>query len=319
MYMGGIARTLKVARMAAECRPAVYAPQRQSFAGDDLHDAPSRGHPERRENISNSPSRAWTTIRGRRTVPGRSLRHPRRVRRDSAGAGVGCGNQSEAGARCLSVERDSVRETFEYIIVGAGTAGCVVASRLSASGKDRVLLLEAGGSDRRFWDSASRSATAALLAIRESTGCTARGRSGARRAARLLAARKGARWVRIDQRHGVHPRFAVRFRRLEGTRQSRLGLQRCAAVLQDERGLLATRAIARTSARRTDPHQRHVAGRTSAVLDLHRGCGLAGYAHIEDFNGASAEGVGIYKLPPGTVFANRPRAATCVPRLDVPI
>ena len=40
-------------------------------------------------------------------------------------------------------------ETFDYVIVGAGTAGCVVANRLSADGKASVLLLEAGGSDRR--------------------------------------------------------------------------------------------------------------------------------------------------------------------------
>ena len=42
-------------------------------------------------------------------------------------------------------------ETFDYVIVGAGSAGCVLADRLSADGAHRVLLLEYGGSDRSIF------------------------------------------------------------------------------------------------------------------------------------------------------------------------
>ncbi|TLY97292.1 MAG: choline dehydrogenase [Gammaproteobacteria bacterium] len=43
------------------------------------------------------------------------------------------------------------RETFDYVIVGAGSAGCVLADRLTEDGRDRVLVLEYGGSDRSLW------------------------------------------------------------------------------------------------------------------------------------------------------------------------
>jgi choline dehydrogenase len=44
-----------------------------------------------------------------------------------------------------------MNKQFDYIVVGAGSAGCVLADRLTESGTHEVLLLETGGSDKSIF------------------------------------------------------------------------------------------------------------------------------------------------------------------------
>ena len=49
------------------------------------------------------------------------------------------------------MDEETLEGDYDYIIVGAGSAGCVLANRLSAAANTRVLLLEAGGRDNWIW------------------------------------------------------------------------------------------------------------------------------------------------------------------------
>ena len=110
------------------------------------------------------------------------------------------------------------RSEFDYVIIGAGTAGCLLANRLSADPVARVLLVEAGGTGRL-----SRGSTFPVGYLRcignPRTDWRYPHRAGSRRCNGrdlLLSARQDAGRQLEHQRHDLHARPGARLRRVGG-------------------------------------------------------------------------------------------------------
>ena len=122
---------------------------------------------------------------------------------------------------------------WDYIVVGGGSTGCVVASRLTEDRRSRVLVLEAGGSDRSLavFD-ARRRACPRIVQSTLRLGLQGRARPHTRRARRLHAARQGAGRHQRDQRHVLLARPAGGLRRLGCARLRGLGFRERTPLLQ---------------------------------------------------------------------------------------
>ena len=99
---------------------------------------------------------------------------------------------------------------FDVVVAGAGSAGCVVAARLTENPAISLCVIEAGGRDRNPWIHIPRGFGKLVPNRENQLGLRDRAGAGAGRPQHHLAARQGGGRVRLHQRPGVPARRAER-------------------------------------------------------------------------------------------------------------
>ena len=155
--------------------------------------------------------------------------------------------------------RESALEEFDYVIVGAGAAGCVLANRLSESGKNTVAVIEAGGQDNHIWIKIPAGFNKTVYNDKLNWGYeTAPGPYIDNRRIKYPRGKVLGR-LGLDQRPSLRARPGGRLRHVGAARLPRLVVERRAALLQ------ARRIAHRRQRRRARPLRSRSASRTSTI------------------------------------------------------